>query len=207
VKDIEADLYDTDLETGDAGDLNIVSKYSDIRTGNAGKVNIDAYSDKYSFENTGDINFTDKYSDLNAGISGNIQLDCYDSNVNLDSAKDVELNSKYGKYTLQGAQNLYIGSAYSDNFDIGTLHALNISESKYGVYKVNRLESSVLLKDGYSDKIFVTETGNFKEVKIDGKYIALEVGLDKDLSFSFNAIVKYPKFEINEEAMNVRVKI
>jgi hypothetical protein len=207
VKDIEADLYSSSLETGDAGDLLLVSKYSDVRTGNAGKIRIDAYSDKYYFGNTGDIRFTDKYSDLNAGITGHVQLDCYSSTVHVDSAQDVELNSKYGKYTLEGAHNLNIASGYSDNFKIGNLHALNVSESKYGVYKLDRLESSVLLKDGYSDKIFVNETGDFKEVKIDGKYIVLEVGLDKDLSYSFNANVKYPKFEINEEAMNVRVKI
>jgi len=207
VNDIDADLYDTHVEIGDAGDLDIVSKYSDIRTGNTGKINIDAYSDKYSFENTGDIRFTDKYSDLNAKITGHIQLDCYSSTVYLVSAGDVELNSKYGKYTLEGAHNLNIGSGYSDQCNIGTLHALNVSESKYGVYKLNRLESSLLLKEGYSDKIFVTETGDFKEVKVDGKYIVLEVGLDKDLSYSFNANVKYPKFEINEEAMKVRIKI
>ena len=207
VKDIDADLYDTNLEIGDAGDLDVVSRYSDIQTGNTGKVKIDAYSDTYDFGNTGDIQFTDKYSDLRAKATGHLVLDCYNSTVDLVSARDVELNSKYGKYTLEGAHNLNIASGYSDNFKIGTLHALNVIESKYGVYKLNRLESSVLLKDGYSDKIYVYETGNFKEVKIEGKYIVLEVGLDKDLSYSFNAKVKYPKFAINEEAMNVRVKI
>ena len=207
VKDIDADLYNTNIETGDAGDLDIVSKYSDFRSGNVGKVTIDAYNDKYSFENTGDIKFTDKYSDLNAKISGHIRLDCYNSTVNLVSAQDVELTSKYGKYAIEGARNLNIATSYNDNYKMGSLHSLNISESKYGIYKVNHLESSLLLKDGYSDKFFVTKTGNFKEVKIVGKYIVVEMALDKDLSYRFKANVKYPKFEINEEAMNIRVKI
>jgi hypothetical protein len=207
VQDIDADLYNTNLETGDAGDLVVVSKYSDIRTGNVGKVTIDAYNDKYSFENTGDIKFTDKYSDLNAKISGYIRLDCYNSTVNLISAEDVELTSKYGKYTLEGARNLNIALAYNDHFKIGTLHTLNINESKYGDYKVDHLDKSLLLKDGYSDKFFVTKTGDLKEVKVDGKYIELEMALDKDLSYRFKANVKYPKFDINEEAMNVRIKI
>jgi hypothetical protein len=207
VKDIDADLYNTNIETGDAGDLVVVSKYSDFRTGNVGKVTIDAYNDKYSFENTGDIKFTDKYSDLNAKISGHIRLDCYNSNVNLVSAQDVELTSKYGKYAIEGARNLNITTSYNDNYKMGTLHSLNISESKYGVFKVNHLKSSLLLKDGYSDKFFVTETGDFKDLKVDGKYIVLEMALDKDLSYRFKANVNYPKFEINEEAMNVRIKI
>lgn len=207
VKDIEADLYNTNIETGDAGDLDIVSKYSDFRTGNAGKITIDAYNDKYSFENTGDIKFTDKYSDLNAKISEHILLDCYNSTINLVSAQDVELKSKYGKYSIEGARNLNISTAYSDHFKMGTLHSVNISESKYGDYKVDHLESSLLLRDGYSDKIFVTKTGDFREVKVDGKYIDLEIALDKELSYRFKANVKYPKFDINEEAMNVRIKI
>jgi hypothetical protein len=207
MSDIEADLYNTNMETGDVGDLKLVSKYSDIRTGNAGKVDIDAYNDKYSFENTGDIKFIDKYSDLNAEISGHLQLDCYNSTVNIVSAEDVELKSKYGKYAIEGARNLNISTGYNDNFKITTLHSLNINESKYCVYKVNHLESSLLLKDGYSDKVFVTKTGEFKEAKVNGKYIVVEMALDKDLSYKFEAKVKYPKFEINEEAMNVRIKI
>lgn len=207
VKDIEADLYNTNIETGDIGDLVVVSKYSDFRTGNTGKVNINTYNDKYSFDNTGDIKFIDKYSDLNAKIVGHIQLDCYSSTVNLISAEDIELKSKYGKYDIEGARNLNISTAYSDNFKIGSLHSLNINESKYGAYKVNHLESSLLLKDGYSDKFFVTKTGDFKGAKVNGKYIDVEMALDKNLSYRFKANVKYPKFEINEEAMNVRVKI
>ena len=207
VKDIEADLYNTNIETGDIGDLVVVSKYSDFRTGNTGKVNINTYNDKYSFDNTGDIKFIDKYSDLNAKIVGHIQLDCYSSTVNLISAEDIELKSKYGKYDIEGARNLNISTAYSDNFKIGSLHSLNINESKYCVYKVNHLESSLLLKDGYSDKFFVTKTGDFKGAKVNGKYIDVEMALDKNLSYRFKANVKYPKFEINEEAMNVRVKI
>jgi len=207
VKDIYADLYNTDLETGNAGDLVVVSKYSNVRTGNAGKIRIDAYNDKYTFANTGDIKFTDKYSDLNAGNTGQLELDCYNSTLNLVSAEDVELISKYGKYSMERARKLNISSGYNDNFKIGSLYALNITVSKYGEFKVSHLESSLLLKDGYSDKFFVTETGDFQGVKVDGKYVDLEMGLDKNLSYRFKANVKYPKFEINEEAMNVRIKV
>lgn len=205
--DIKAELYNTSIETGDTGDLTIVSKYSDVRCGNAGKVDIDAYNDKYIFGNTGDIKFIDKYSDLNAEVSGHITLECYNSSVNLVSARDVDLKSKYGKYAIEGMRNLNITSSYNDGFKIASLNSLNINESKYSVYKVNHLESSLLLKDGYSDKLFVTKTGDFKEVKVTGKYIVVEMALDKALSYRFKADVKYPKFDINEEAMNVRIKI
>lgn len=207
MKDIEADLYNTSMETGDVGDLKVVSKYSDVRTGNTGKVDIDAYNDKYIFENTGDIRFTDKYSDLKAGIAGQLRLDCYNSTVDLDRAGDVELASKYGKYTIQEVRNLNISSAYNDNLKMQTLQAMDIRESKYGTYRVDFLDRSLILEDGYSDKFLIGETGDFKELKLDGKYIDLEMTLDRELSYRFEADVNYPSFNINEESMNVTSRI
>ena len=207
MKDIEADLYDTDVEAGKIGSLNAVSKYSNVHVGDAGKVVIDAYNDKYSFGNTGDIKFTDKYSDLKAQIAGRIELDCYTSTVDIIFAEDIYLKSKYGKYYLDGATNLHITSAYSDKFEIKKLNTLSIDESKYSVVKLDHLERSLLLKDGYSDKFYVKNAGTLSEVKVNGKYVVLEMALDKEFSYSFEADVKYPKFDIPEEDMNTRIKI
>ncbi len=75
LKDIEADLYNTDIEAGDIGNLKITSKYSTFRSGDAGILDINAYNDKYFFGNTRDIKFVDKYSDLTAGNSGNVEME------------------------------------------------------------------------------------------------------------------------------------
>jgi hypothetical protein len=207
MKDIRADLYNTTLEAGDIGSLNVVSKYSRFEAGNAGKVDVDAYNDKYTFGITGDIRFIDKYSDLNAERTGHTELDCYNSTVNITRLDDVELKSKYGSYKFEVARNLSISSAYSDKFNIDQLRALNVIDSKYGVYKLSHLENSLFLEEGYSDKIFVEESGSLKGVKVNGKYVVLEMALDNEFSYRFKADVKYPRFEINEESMDVRRKI
>lgn len=207
LKDIEANLYNTDIEAGDIGSLQVESKYSNLKVGDAGKIEINAYSDKYSFGNTGDIKFIDKYSDLKALKSEHIELDCYNSTVNITAVEDVDLKSKYGKYEIEHIRNLNITTAYNDKYRIGSLGILNIDESKYSVFKIDHLESSLLLKEGYSDKLFVTKTGAFKGMKVNGKYVVVEMALDKDLSYRFRANVKYPKFDIMEESMNVRRKI
>jgi hypothetical protein len=207
MKNIEADLYNSTLEAGDMGSLRVVSKYSRLQAGHAGKVDIDAYSDKYNFESTGDIRFIDKYSDLISQRSGHTELDCYNSTVNIASLDDVELKSKYGNYEFEEVQNLRVSTAYSDNITIDYLKTLNLTESKYGVYKIGYLDNSLFLGDGYSDKFFIDESGMLKGVKVSGKYVTLELGIPKELSFKFQADVKYPKFNLNEESMDVRRKI
>ena len=207
MKDVEADLYNCDVEAGKIGSLNAVSKYSNFHVGDAGKVVIDAYNDKYSFGNTGDIKFTDKYSDLKALNAGRIELDCYNSTVDVILAEDIYLKSKYGKYKLEGAVNLNVTSAYNDKFEINKLNSLSIDASKYSVVKLEHLERSLLLKDGYSDKFYIKNVGSLNEVKLNGKYVVLEMALAKELSYRFEANVKYPKFDIPEEDMNTRIKI
>jgi len=206
MKDVDADLYNCDMEAGKIGNLKAVSKYSNFHAGDAGKVVIDAYNDKYSFGNTGDIKFTDKYSDLKALNAGRIELDCYTSTVEIVLAEDIYLKSKYGKYLLDGASNLNITSSYNDKFEIKKLNSLSIDESKYGVVKLDHLERSLLLKDGYTDKFYIKNVGSLREVKVSGKYVVLEMALDREFSYRFEADVKYPKFDIPEEDMHSRIK-
>jgi hypothetical protein len=207
MRDIRADLYNTTVEAGDIGSLSMVSKYSRFEAGNAGKVEIDAYSDKYTLGKTGDIRFIDKYSDLTAVQAGHAELDCYSSTVNIDRVEDVELKSKYGSFTIGEARKLDISSAYSDKFDIKSLRSLNLTDSRYGVYEIGYLENSLLLSEGYSDKLFIEESGEIKGVNVNGKYVVLEMVLGEALSYRFRAEVKYPKFRIDEDSMDVRRKI
>jgi len=208
LKDIEASLYDTDIEAKAIGDLVVSSKYSKLNTGDAGKLDINAYNDKYSFDNTGDVKFIDKYSDLTTGISGNVELDCYNSSITMTGTSDIELKSKYGNYEIGKAKNLNISSAYDDSYRIEALKTLNITESKYGTYKIGELTSSLLVREGYTDKFIVSKTGpGYDGMKVDGKYLNIQIAIEDDLQFRFKASVKYPKFDINEEAMNVKIKI
>lgn len=207
MKDIRADLYNTNVEAGNIGSLSVVSKYSRFKAGNAEKVDIDAYNDKYSFESTGDISFIDKYSDLVSQQAGHTELDCYNSTVDIAVVEDLELKSKYGNFDFDQARNLSISSAYSDKITMGSVRSLNLTESKYGVYKVGFLENSLFLGEGYSDKFFIDSSGHLKGVKVNGKYVVLELAIDDEIEFRFKANVKYPKFDIDEESMDVRRKI
>jgi len=207
MKDIKADLYNTTVEAGNIGSLSVVSKYSRFKAGDAGKVDIDAYNDKYSLGVADDIRFIDKYSDLIAEQAGHTELDCYNSTVKITRVEDVELKSKYGSYEFEIARNMNVSSAYTDKFDINSLRSLNVTDSKYGVYKIEHLENSLLLNEGYSDKLFIEGSGNLKGVKVNGKYVVLEMALDKEFSYRFEANVKYPKFDIPEEYMKTTIKI
>lgn len=208
IRDIKADLYSTDFEADKMGSLSVTSRYSKFRTGDAGDIKIDGYSDKYSFASTGEIEIVCKYTDLRAETSGNLKMEGYDSNAYIEELEDLTIKSKYGKYELGKVRHLRISSSYSDNFQVGSLNSLEISESKYGTYDIESLAQYLDLNDGYSDKFTVSSTGSsFAGLNLKGKYVKSQVAVDPGLSYRFEANVKYPRFDINEEEMDVRVKI
>ena len=48
---------------------------------------------------------------------------------------------------------------------------------------------------------------DFNGIKVNGKYINIEMAVDEALNYRFKASLKYPKLDIDEESMDVRIKI
>jgi hypothetical protein len=83
-----------------------------------------------------------------------------------------------------------------------------VNESKYCTYKIDELTGSVSDADGYEDKINILRMGkDFKEIRINGKYVDVSVGLPKAADYRFRAKITYPKLEMDEQQLKTRTKI
>lgn len=208
MKDLKADLYNCDLEAGNTGNITIVSKYSKFRAKGSGNLDIESYNDKFSFEKTGDIIFKAKYSDLNTDISGVLDLDCYNGSVTMNGAKDIELSSKYAEFQIRDAGNCKVLNSYNDKLSFGKVSSLKIDVSKYSIYKVDELESSLAESDGYNDNFSVERvTAGFKELNVDGKYTNISIGIPVSVDYRLKARIRYPSLDINESALKTKIKV
>lgn len=208
MKDIEADFYNTDLTAGNIGNMTISSRYSEIIAGDAGIINIESYDDDFKFDNTSDISYKAKYSNLIAGITGNLDTDTYEGKVNTQKSNDVSIKSKYTKYDIGEAQNVSIISSYEDDLISAGIKSLSITASKYGTYKIAEISNSLILDTGYSDKFFIDKiSDNFKELKMNGKYLNLSLGIPSSMDCRLKANIKYPKLEYDESAFKTKIKI
>jgi hypothetical protein len=208
IKDLRADLYNSKLDAGNCGNLEIESKYSKIMCKTSGDLGINGYNDKYSFTKTGNITFVAKYSDLETETSGQADLDCYEGTITLKEVKDVKIQSKYADFRFDIAANCSISSSYETKLIVGKLNSLNISESKYCTYKIDEIVSSLSESDGYQDKFDTFRMGqNFKEIKVNGKYLELSLVIPKTTGYRFKANIKYPDLDINESGFKPIVKI
>ena len=208
MKNVTAELYNTDIETEDIENLNLESKYSKIFGKNALDMDIDSYNDKLVFEITGNVDFNAKYSSFRAEKSGMLTTESYNCTVIISDLGDIKINSKYSKFEFIKGNNCTISSAYNDGFKSTMLKSLNISESKYGTYKIDELTGSLIVKEGYSDKFVIPKTGlDFNGIKINEKYGKITLGVPDKLAYKLKANVKYPNLNFNEDAFTIRIKI
>lgn len=208
MKNVRAELYNTDMEMEDLGSLTLNSKYSKVFGKNSMDMDIESYNDKLILETTGNVSLNAKYSSFQSKKSGLLIADTYNCTVIINEVDDIKLTSKYSKFEFINGRNCTVSSSYNDGFKTSTLNNLNITGSKYGTFKVDELGESLSVMDGYSDKIVISRTGpDFKGIKINEKYGKISLGVSDKLAYKIKANVKYPNFSFNEEAFKTKIKI
>lgn len=206
----EADitLYNTDFEANSIGDARFESKYSKVFINTSWFLEVGSYNDKYNFDKTGDIVFTAKYSGLRSEKSGRLKADCYNCTVIIDQLEDIEIASKYSKFEFVKGRKCSISTSYNDGINSTQLESLQIAESKYSTFKIDKLTDVLSVEAGYNDKFIIPETGdNFKGLKVNEKYGRITIGIPANLDYRFKANIKYPKLDINEENFTHKIKI
>ncbi len=204
---INANIYNTKLNGGNASDLSIESKYSRISFASCGTLSADSYNDKYEIPKTGDVTFTAKYSDLKTESSGNFTIDLYNGNVITSQAGDVKIVSKYSGYQFSAAGRCSISSFYNDKLTAGKLTSLDVNESKYSTFRIDNLTESVRDRDCYSDNFTLSDTGSeFRGLNLSGKYIKASITIPNTTSYRFKAEIKYADLDMNEPALKYIVK-
>lgn len=206
--DLDANLYDCNLYLKDIKSAKFSTKYSEINSDNIGKMEIESYTDKYIFITTGNINMTSKYTSLISESSGELLIDSYDGSVETKECKDVNLTSKYSKYTFGKTGRWKVLTSYTDKIRSTNMVSLDITESKYSDYIIDKLESSLSLRSGYEDEFVIPGIGSgFSEISLNGKYLKCEFGIPDNTDYRFKANVKYPNFDLTEENLTLKLKI
>lgn len=173
-------------------DLSVEQKYGNVSMNNL----------------TGKGIFDIKYGELRAKdlLATSLVMDIAYSKVNIDATKDLDLTIKYSKINLGKGDNLKIDSKYSgliigdckdvtldskyDDFRFKTINNLTTS-SMYTGYKIDQLQSSLVLNNGYGDFTVNTIPANFKSIKVSSRYATVKLGIASGASYKLDGTVRY----------------
>lgn len=197
-KDVDFDIYDTDVEIESCGNMNIKSKYSKLEIKKAAGMKIDSYDDKFTVETMSSLNFTSKYSDfVSSSDVTEVRLEIYDCNVTVNSVERAFFNGKYSDVRLGNVGALKIDDSYDNNLYLGNTAKIEVTKSKYCLFEIKSL-SNLLMTDVYDDVIKIEKlNSNFAGLSVNGKYGKLEIYAGT-VPFRVDFNMKYPKVDIPE---------
>ncbi|NQU85953.1 MAG: hypothetical protein HQ541_09350 [Mariniphaga sp.] len=181
LKDVDFDLYDSDVIFENSGDLTVSSKYSKFEAKNTGKMDIKSYDDKFKVALVSNVNIETKYSDFEFSSDINkVELDFYDSNFSAGNVEQCTYQGKYSELIFVSVKNLDISNSYDDKFELGKTKQVKVTESKYSDYLLK--QSSSFLLDGYDDNITIEKLSDGFEgpINVNGKYIKLDIDSDNE---------------------------
>jgi hypothetical protein len=186
------DLYECKVTGGQGTDLNIQSKYSNIKLQTFDMLNVTSYEDHYTL---GDIRqqvvISDKYSEFYLGNIGNARLNLYETNLELKHGKGLVIDCKYGTIHAGNLTRIELNESYEADLIIESLDELLVRNDKYGKYEIGSLRKSLRLK-GYETSLDVKQVSpQLSEVSIDSKYDRMRLGFPPELRYVLDAELKY----------------
>lgn len=182
---IKVNLYDTDLDMGNAQKVDIISKYSGVILGDIAGITHDSYDDNVKVGvNTGEFTLKTKYSEYTINGATKADINSYDDVIDVGDVKGgLMIETKYSNLKVGTFTNATINS-YDDDIILGGGEKSNLKvESKYSQYNISKLDQ-LEFTGSYDDEMNISELGSFKAIS---KYSEFTIDrLDKSLSLSSN---------------------
>ncbi len=182
-----------------------------------------AVEQKYGSVNMGDLTgkglFDIKYGEIRAKnlLSPALTMDIAYSKAVIEATKDLDLTIRYSKLTLDKGENLKVDSRYSglnagdckdvtidskyDDFRFKTLSNLT-ANSMYSGYKIDQIQSSLMLTNGYGNVNVGTIPSGFKNIKVSNRYATIRLGIAPGASYRLDGTAKYAEIKHPDGKLN-----
>lgn len=191
VKDIDLSLYEVKLKIGQAGKMDIKSKYSTLEVQEAAGLKIDSYEGNITIHKHGDVSVTGKYTDFFLSDFTKGIFDLYEGSLTAGTGNDVTLTSLYTKIGLQSVKTIQFPKLYQSEIKMENAGSVT-GESQYGHFEINRLDDKLEFNNSYEDHFVIGIVNkNFNRIKINGKYTTLEAPIESGAKFKVIADLTY----------------
>lgn len=205
IGDAKMEIYDCDMEIGNAGKIEIDSKYSSFKMGNLRELSGETYDDDWEIGNLTTIILEDKYSEFELGNFKTGKLDFHDAEFKAGNVESVEIKSKYSEFVFENVDAIDFETSFDDNVkvvQVGTFSA----DSKYSEFIFKSVTESAMIVPSFDDKLEIASLENsFKKLELDGKYTDINVDIAAGTPFHLNVNMTHGKLHFNEDSFETQV--
>ena len=199
-------LFDSDASFGGAGNLELRSKYSEIKFKDAKSLDQTSFDDVIDFENVeGDIIMNAKYSEISFNDYDTAAFDVFDCDLDAGTGKSLSFSSKYSTVTFKDVDVVELES-FDDDFRFGVMKEIKILRSKYSEFLIDQVDTELKVISSFDDEITVVSVGeNLSHLELDSKYTDLDFPIPNDVAYHLDAKLKYCSFD-HPKPSNIETK-
>lgn len=198
-------LFEANLDLKKARDINMKSHYSRISITKADQIELTSYEDKIKIGELDQLTANIKYATLNLNKVRRVELTAaYELDAEIQDMSEGKFdNSKYSKYTIGSADEIQMKLSYEDKLTANTLDRLKSDNCKYGKIKILEFGEHLLLKGYETDIQLLNVKQDFSSIRVDGKYMELNLDVQKAAKYGVFANVKYPDFKYDARGFDI----
>ncbi|MEM6378414.1 MAG: hypothetical protein AAF705_09380, partial [Bacteroidota bacterium] len=202
-KNAKMELYESKIQFGSGQEAQINAKYSTLRFPQLAALATESYESKFYIGPVkGKMEINDKYSKFEFGDIQDALIDIYESDITAGNVQNVQIKSKYADLRFTSVQEINFASSYEDEFTAREVGSLRAANSKYGVFKMEKLTNTIEF-DSYEDNITVeSPTSSLEAIRIKGKYTNLNCPLSSSTKFMLNMEGRYGSIDLDEDDLD-----
>jgi hypothetical protein len=157
---------------------------------------VESYEDELSFHETGDLTISAKFSVVESKKSQDLNIAFYECNLIIPVANNLIISkSSFSKYEIGILKDAKIDHLYEDIFTLKDLHSMEVQASKFSEFEVGKLHESLMVQDGYEDKVDIQEVlPEFVRYYHKGRFVKTRLKMNPSLSFQLECSGNFLNF-------------
>jgi hypothetical protein len=207
LKDVDLELYETELLIGNSIVFDMDAKYSTIKIGEAKSVRLGIYEGGFSCLKTETAQIKNKYASIKFNELEEIQLNAYEGSFEANEVKTMSMEAKYLGLSLGQVDDFRMYEGYENEISFDKVNTLVSKDGKYNEFTIGNLGQSLVLS-AYEDEIEIESVAqDFQKIELAGKYVEADFNLVNPSAYVLKGNVQYPDLDISENQYKIRTKI
>ncbi|MCG8582722.1 MAG: hypothetical protein MI866_22555 [Bacteroidales bacterium] len=206
-KDVDLDIYECELLTGNTNAIKLNAKYSTIKLGETKAVKLGIYEGGFECQKTETAQIENKYASIGFEELGDLQLDAYEGGFKAGKVNSMSVSAKYLELSLGQVEQFKMNEGYENEISFDSVNTLVSRDGKYNEFTIGSLGQS-FIQSGYEDEIEIESvSSDFRKIELSGKYVEAGLTFDNPPAYVLKGNVQYPEIDITESQYKIRKKI
>ncbi|MEM1357571.1 MAG: hypothetical protein AAGF89_05205 [Bacteroidota bacterium] len=201
---VSGNLHNVKVGLGKVGDVNLVSRFTQVEMGAAKSLDLDSHNDRYEIESIGgELDITDRFGTFIIGATEDGKVNSHNGTFEIESGGKYSFNSRFANVEFDQLQELDLRDNHNCDYEIKELHEVEGS-GRFTTLEVDKLTGAAEL-DFHNGKLYVDELGaKFSGIEVEGSFFEVRTSPPGSAAYRVFADLDFGTVNVPEDLIVVK---